>query len=180
MSKISTLVAMVATLATNTDASIYQETGIGLCQPSSGTFYSYILKPDFEVASHSECATSCDNVAGATQKYYRGFSHVRNANIAGIPNHSCLCFYDYHHLPGEQELAVDWSDWELHDDGDGEGVVSTSDGTEGVGCYELLIAESVSMFYYLYDGKCANHLLTTPTSFVLTCYRFPQKEIFLI
>ena len=150
MAKLSTLVVMVATLTTNTNASIYQETGKGLCQPSSGTFYSYIIKPDFEVASHSECAVSCDNVAVNTQKYYRGFSHVRNANIAGIPNHSCLCFYDYHHLPAENELEGDWSEWELYDDGDGEGVVSTSDGTEGVGCYELLIEESVSSCYYYY------------------------------
>lgn len=126
------------------DASIYQNIGIGICKPESGS-YHYILKRDYEVNSHNDCATACDqiHVDEETRPHFRGFSHIRTSNLR-IPDHSCMCFYDAGHLPGFDVLGENAEEkWSRDTRGSGQGEVRDADGTVGVGCYEMVVEEAV-------------------------------------
>ncbi len=140
---VAVMALLALTLSKVTDASIYQEVhGKGFCTPSTGSEYSYILKRN--VDNHKLCSEACDNVnlnhREETEHHYRAFAQNRRA-ADGIPKDSCLCYYDYGHVPDVDGMEG----WSKYDAGDGEGRVDAPDGySDGVLCYEILVDEAVS------------------------------------
>ena len=62
----------------------------------------------------------------------------------------CYCYYDAGHLPPsvafESLESVTWESVRL---GDAQGEIGGGDGTEGVGCYEVVVRETVSLYIIL-------------------------------
>lgn len=54
----------------------------------------------------------------------------------------CYCFYDAGYLPPENAFEV--VEWESVRGGDAQGEIGGGDGAEGVGCYRVIIRETVS------------------------------------
>jgi hypothetical protein len=159
-------------LLPTTNASLYERKYDGFCLPSttSGftTGYHYLLHHSAETPH--VCSQKCDEtnaVYEATHEFYRGFSHVKNGG-------DCYCFYDAGYLPPENAFEV--VAWESVRGGDAQGEIGGGDGAEGVGCYRVIIREtvsfvggvgrvSVSLFVLLLDdvlNSCLSILLFNP------------------
>jgi hypothetical protein len=127
-------VALLLSALVATNASLYQNIGPGYCNPSSSTLsYSSLLH--HSISTPQLCSETCDTTNSndhAAWSYYRGFSHDKNGE--------CYCFYDSGKLPA----IVEGRTWDREEDGSGEGEIGGSDGTEGVGCFKVIVRETVS------------------------------------
>lgn len=143
-SRVAMALAMIMMSSQQVDASLYQEVGVGMCQPEqSGEQYNYLVRN--RVVGHYACSAACDeaNGGGEIMQFHRGFSVVRQKlrgdPDSGFKRNACLCFYDRDHLPENSEDA-----WFRHDGEMGEGSVYTSDQSPGVQCYQMLVEKSVA------------------------------------
>lgn len=147
---IVSIVAMaLAAMSSQVDASIYQAAGRGFCEPDNGELYSYLLKVG-DIQTFSRCSEECDtanfDLSEQTRASYRGFNHIRarfTSDIMNIPGHSCMCLYDHQSLPEELPDHLQ-PVWTLNGNGEGHGIISQSDDTAGIGCYEVLVEKAVS------------------------------------
>ncbi|KAL7477166.1 hypothetical protein ACHAW6_006245 [Cyclotella cf. meneghiniana] len=131
-------VILAAALVSPTSASLYQRTGDGFCLPQ-GSFgyssgYNYLLH--HAIGTPQLCSQTCDDTNAQDQSawpFYRGFAFVKAGG-------DCYCYYDAGHLP---TFGVDVAKtWERSGSGDAQGDIGGSDGSEGVGCYTVIVKET--------------------------------------
>lgn len=138
-------VILAAALVSPTSASLYQRTGDGFCLPQGSVGYSsgynYLLH--HAIGTPQLCSQTCDDTNAQDQSawpFYRGFAFVKAGG-------DCYCYYDSGHLP---TFGVDVAKtWERSGSGDAQGDIGGSDGSEGVGCYTVIVKETVSFLIVL-------------------------------
>ena len=113
---------------------IYQKVGTGMCRGDSSTTYNHISKSG--VSGSNECSDQCERVnhIEKDRSHYRGFSFVRpnGEQNEQYTARDCYCFYDSSYVPTEEWES---KSWKLYANGDADGPIAGSDGTEPVDCY---------------------------------------------
>ncbi|KAL3783865.1 hypothetical protein ACHAWO_000560 [Cyclotella atomus] len=140
---IRTLLSCLLTiLPALTSASLYEKLNSGFCLPASTSGFT---TPYHHFLHHSipdphTCSAQCDSsnaVYQDTHDFYRGFSFVKS-------NGDCYCYWDAGHLPPFSAFEGMGVTWEAEKLGSAQGEIGRGDGAEGVGCYKVIIRQTVS------------------------------------